>query len=171
LAGAALGRRDVPVQRQALEVWRSALSDRGSRLIDDFSHPTLAAACSLASEGSDVAKALRSYDALLQTNHRVGFAAEIGRRALARAVAGSLGAEGFARELFAEATSYYVSRDLPSYVGGPGRIENTTKAIELKNQLKESTRTLIAKHRLRKVDDDSWTRYVSSAVESLRGGR
>jgi hypothetical protein len=171
LTGAVIGRNDVSVERQALEVWRSAYADRGSRLIDDFSHPTLAVACSLAARSSDVSSALRQYDSLLNADHRVGFAAEVGRRALARAIVGSLGSEGFARELFAEATSYYASRDLCSFVGSPGRVESTTKAIALKNAMKDSARVIVAKHRMGAVSPDSWAKYVTAAVDSLRGGR
>src|SRR5271154_2866961 len=85
---AVLGRKDISIERQIREIWRSASAERGLRLIDDFSSPALATACFLAAQSAHVGDAIGAYDSYLSRDHKAGFATEIARRALARAVAG-----------------------------------------------------------------------------------
>lgn len=165
---AVLGRLDVPVERQTREIWRSASAERGHRLLDEFSSDALAAACGLAAKTTDVHAASRDYDAYLSTNQKAGFAVEIGKRALVRAVASKLGSQGFANELFAEATAYYASRDLPSFVGAFGRIKTPSQSIQLKSQLKAVTRTVVAASGAADPDPMGWASYVQTVISKLR---
>ena len=171
IALAILGRKDVPAARQHQEIWRSVEAERGPTFAEDFSQPTLAVACGLASSTKDVNIALLRYDTHISIEGKSGFALEIARRALARAVSGQQGGGGFVRELFAEATSYYASRDLPSFIGIRGRIETTSKAIALKAELKEITKSVVLQAGPPAIDPEGWTRYVNKVVHGLRGPR
>jgi hypothetical protein len=168
---AVLGRPDIPAERQAREIWLGASADRGSRLLDDLSQSTLAAACQLAQRSTDASAAVREYDSMSQRAGRVGFAIELGKRALARSVANRSSSSGFATELFSEATAYYASRDLASLVASRGRIETTSAAIDLKKQLREITREKIRALGSPKTDPRGWGHFVQEAVSVLRGGR
>lgn len=168
---AVVGRPDIPVERQARELWRAAYADRGPRLEDDFSQRTLAGACELAGTSRNVQVALREYDAANQREHRAGLGVEIGRRALARAIARGTGAAGFAADFFADASSYYASRDLPSFVGAAGRVQNTSSAIELKNAITRVTRDQVSKIAMPRTDAEGWASFVKSALVALRGAR
>jgi hypothetical protein len=171
IALAVLGRNGVPLTRQHQEIWRSVEAERGSHFADEFSQPALATACRLATNAKDVVSTIQRFDNHLSEMRQSGFATEIARRALARTVNARLGSDGFARELFAEATSYYASRDLPSVVGSRGRVETPSQAIALKDQLKDITRALVTSVGPVAVDPDGWTRYVSKVVRGLRGAR
>lgn len=171
MALAVLGRNDVPVSRQHREIWRSVEAERGPRFADDFSHPTLAAACQFAANSEDVRSTLQKYEVYLSREKKSGFAVEIARRALARAINTREGTQGFARELFAEATSYYVSRDLPSFVGSRGRVESPSKAIALKAELKEITRAVVSQAGTPALDPEGWATYVGKVINGLRGPR
>jgi hypothetical protein len=168
---AVVGRPDIPIERQARELWRAAYADRGPRLEDDFSQNTLAIACGLAATSRDVQAALRDYDAANQRERRAGLGVEIGRRALARAIARRTGVAGFAVDFFADACSYYASRDIPSFVGAAGRVQNTSSAIELKNAIAEVTREQVAKIGVPRADAEGWASFVKSALTTLRGAR
>jgi len=168
---AVLGRNGIPPSRQLREIWRSASVDRGPRLLDDFAAPTLAIACKLAQGSGNVHNVLREYESLLAHDRKLGLAAEIGRRALARAVSSREGSQGFATELFAEATSYYVSRDLPSFVGAKGRVETTTAAMALKSAIKGVTKEVVRSVGTPTTDPDGWVSYVKRVITSLEGGR
>jgi hypothetical protein len=171
MALAVLGRPDIPVPRQNREIWRSVQAERGPEAADEFSQPALATACRLAAESSDVRMSLDNYDEHLASNSKSGFAVEIAKRALARAVHSRQGAEGFARELFAEATSYYASRDLPSFVGSKDRVNTTSAAIALKASLKETTREIVRSAGTPAFDPEGWTKYVGGVFRKLRGTR
>lgn len=171
MALAVLGRPDVPVSKQNREIWLSVQAERGSEATDEFSQPALATACRLASESSDVRVSLQTYEEHLASRGKGGFAVEIAKRALVRAVHSKQGAEGFARELFAEATSYYASRDLPSFIGGGDRVNTTTAAIALKASLKETTRLIVQSAGTPAIDPEGWAKYVGSVFRKLRGTR
>jgi len=168
---AILGRTDTPIDRQTREIWRSAGAERGHRLIDEFAGPALAMACSLSSTSEDVRSATQAYDVYLSREHHVGFATEIAKRALCRAVATKEGEQGFASELFAEATSYYASRDLPSFVGARGRVRNVSDAIQLKGRLKELSKRVVENAGTPSSTPDNWARYVASVISNLQGER
>jgi hypothetical protein len=171
MALAVLGRPDIPVPSQNREIWRSVQAERGSEAADEFSQPALAAACRLAAESSDVRTSLHDYEEHLASSSKNGFAVEIAKRALARAVRSQQGAEGFARELFAEATSYYASRDLPSFVGGRDRVKTTSAAIALKSGLKDITRSIVSSAGTPPVDPEGWAKYVGGVFRRLQGTR
>lgn len=168
---AVVGRPDIPVERQVRELWRAAFADRGPRLEDDFSQRTLAIACALAATSRNVHSALREYDAANQREGRAGLGVEIGRRALARAIARGTGAAGFAADFFADASSYYVSRDLPSFIGAPGRVQNTSSAIDLKNAISRVAREQVSKIGTPRAGAEGWSAFVESALLVLRGSR
>ena len=165
---AVLGRIDVPVERQAREIWRSASAERGHRLYHEFSSPALAFACRLAGKSNDVHAAWNDYDNYLSEAQRAGFAFDIGKRALARAISAKEGSQGFANELFAEATAYYASRDLPSFVGAAGRVQTPFQSIQLKTNLKAAARSVVTASGELKTDPDGWAKYVQSVISKLR---
>jgi hypothetical protein len=171
MALAALGRPEVPAPNQNLEIWRSVQAERGPEVADEFSQPALATACRLAKESSEVRASLHAYENHLANQGKSGFAVEIAKRALARAVYSKQGADGFARELFAEATSYYASRDLPSFTGSRGRVNTTTDAIALKSRLKEATRSIVRSAGTPAIDPEGWAKYVAGVFRRLRGAR
>jgi hypothetical protein len=168
---AILGRKDIPIERQIIEIWRSASAERGLMLIDDFSSAAVATACSLAARFVDVRDAVATFDSYLSRDHKAGFAAEIAKRALARAVASKQGIQGFAGELFAEATSYYASRDLPSFIGHDGRIDSPSAAIRLKASMMEQTRISVASSGVPNSSPEEWAIYVQKVISGLRGVR
>jgi hypothetical protein len=165
---AVIGRTDVSAGRQLREVWLAAYGERGTRLVDDFAQSALATACELAVRATDVPTALRVYDATNQDEGRAGLAVELGKRALAKAVSRQSGTSGFAAELFAEATGYYVSRDLASFVASQGRVRTTSEAIRLKDDLRELTRKVVSSAGRPPVDPEGWGRYVQSVIRALR---
>lgn len=168
---AVVGRLDIPVERQARELWRAAYADRGPRLADEFSQRTLAVACELAATTRNVQEALHRYDSASQRERSAGLAVEIGRRALARAVARGTGAAGFAADLFGDASSYYASRDLPSFIGAAGRVKNTSSAIGLKNEITRAARERVSGVGTPRTDAEGWASFVKSALTALRGAR
>ena len=159
----------MAVERQSLEIWRAAAADRGERLLHDLGNPTLAEACALVSRGMSVDGALSAYDEATLHVSDVGLAVDMGRRALVRAVTTNAGGAGFAGELFAEAVSYYAARDLPSFIAAPGRIPNSSAAIDLKENLRSIARQAASGAGEPPVDRRGWNRYVGRVLTALQG--
>ena len=170
LATAILGRPEWTAERQSREIWRAATSDREGRLYGELANPLLVEACRIAEGGQDPISASQYFHERLNENHAAGLALEMAKRALVRAAATGSGASGFASELFAEAASYYVSRDLPSFVGQSGRISTTTEAVHLKDQIRTVARETALRTGPVKADIESWQVYVSRVIAALQGG-
>lgn len=174
LAQAVLGRTAVPVEQQSVELWRAVAGDRGDRLLQDFGSPLLATAAAVAAETRTPVEALRRFDEAVRRERAAGLTLDMGRRALARTVATAGGAAAFGAELFAEAAGYYVSRDLPSYLGAAGRVATATEAVTLK----EGFRT-VARQAARSAageasppsDPQGWRAYVARVVNDLGARR
>ena len=171
LAQAVLGNPDWPVERQSEELWRSALTDRDGQLIEELADPLLASACGIAEERIPPASAVQSFNNTLSEQYTAGLMFDMAKRALARASATGSGSVGFAEELFAEATSYYASRDLPSFVGAEGRVQTATDSINLKENLRSIARETARTAGSIATDPQGWRNYISEVIASLRGER
>ncbi len=93
----------------------------------------------------------------------------MGRRALARCAAQRTDATGFVGELFAEAISYYSSRDLPSYVGAVGRVPTASAAISLKDNLRQTTKEQIRALGSPQLTPTGWRRHITRVLKALQG--
>lgn len=168
-AKAVLGRLDLDTERQSLELWRSALSDRAGRLSAELTDPLIARACEIAEARIPPVRAVQSFDEVLAQQYAAGLTLDMAKRALARASASESGSAGFASELFAETASYYASRDLPSFVGAPGRIQRTSDSIALKEELRNIARSAARTAAPVHPDPDGWRTYVAEVISILRG--
>jgi hypothetical protein len=169
LAHAVLGRPDVDAPTQSQELWRAAQGDQGEALLDGLGSSLLAAACNAAAKAENPSQAMRTFEQSLIEQKAAGIFLDLGMRALAKSVAAKTGEVGFASELFAEATAYYASRDLPSFVAAAGRLSTTSDSIQLKDRLRSIAREAALNVPL-KTDPKGWRAYVSKVLRSLQEG-
>ena len=169
MALAVVGAPDVSPARQSLEIWKAVAADRGESLLRDFSSPALAEACRYVARGLPVNEAIAQFDRSTLREGDTGLALEMGRRALARCAAQRTDATGFVGELFAEAVSYYSSRDLPSFVGAAGRVPTTSAAISLKDNLRQTTKEQIRALGPPQLTPKGWRRHVTKVLKTLQG--
>jgi hypothetical protein len=168
LANAVLGNRNISAVRQSAELWAAALADRDGELSNKLLSPLLAEAAVIANEDElSPSTAIQAYDDLLAEHFEAGLIFDLGRRALVRAASTQSRAPGFLAELFAEVASYYVSRDLPSFVASKGRVATSSEAIELKDQIAEIARTKATREALPE-GAESWQQIVRDVSDSLK---
>ena len=168
MALAILGTQEVSPDRQCMEIWRAVAADRGEKMLRDFSNHALAEACQVAASRLSPQDAVNRFNEVTKYVSDAGLVIDMGRRAIARCAAEHGDAKRFMSELLAEATSYYASRDLPSYVAAPGRIAASTDSIRLKEALRETT-----KHQVESVGEPrlaprQWSRYIEEVLNVLR---
>lgn len=168
IALAVIGTPDINPTRQGLEIWKAVAADRGEKLVSDFTSPALAEACRYVAEGMTVHDALARYDRSTLHESGTGLALEIGRRALARCAAQRTDAATFVGELFAEAVSYYASRDLPSFVARQGRVANTSRSIDLKDKLRQATREQVKALGTPQLTSRGWKSHITKVVRALQ---
>jgi len=169
MALAVVGTPDVGPSRQSIEIWKAVAADRGEKLLADFANPALATACRYVAEGLPVHDALERFDRSTLHESSAGLAIEIGRRALARCTAQRTDAATFVGELFAEAVSYYASRDMPSFVAAEGRVANTSSAIQLKDSLRQTTKDQVRALGSPRLTPREWKSYITRVLKALQG--
>ncbi len=162
-----LGRQDIEPERQALEVWRAAIAERGLALTTELSDAAVLYACSLASTGLRPGDALAAFNSTATELHAAGFGVELAKRALGRVRAADGDRVAFASELFAEATNYYVSRDLCSFVGKAGRLSSVAGLHLLKATLCEITRKKVLAVGVPPLGRSAWRSYVKRVLGAL----
>jgi hypothetical protein len=168
MALAVVGTPDINPTRQGLEIWKAVAADRGEKLVSDFASPALAEACRYVAEGIAVHDALARYDRSTLHESGTGLALEMGRRAMARCAAQRADAATFVGELFAEAVSYYASRDLPSFVAAEGRVANTSSSIDLKDRLRQTTREQVRALGTPRLTPRGWKSHITRVVRALQ---
>lgn len=125
---------DVPVERQSALMWHAAALDRQGGLFHDLTNDAVAAAFQVAVETRDASAAARAFDQLVLNYKYSGLYLQWAKRALVRTARVSGSRTDFVAELLSEVASYYISRDLPSFVGARSRIETMSQALELKDR-------------------------------------
>jgi hypothetical protein len=170
IALAVLGTPETPPDRQCMEIWRAVAADRGEKMLQDFASRPILEACRLASSALSPQDAVARFNAATRYDSDAGLVIDMGRRALARCAAEHGGATQFVSQLFAEAVSYYASRDLPSYVAAPGRITNSSDSIALKDSLRRITRKQVESVGPAPVGPKQWRRYIAEVLKILQSG-
>jgi hypothetical protein len=171
---AILANKQVPLERQFSEIWRAALGDRDSALRHELSAPEIQAAATIAGTSGSPITAASEFEKSLESLDSGSIAVEFAKRSLIRATAQASGVVGFGADLFAEAISYVIARDLPSYVGASGRIETSGESISLKEAAKESARSA-AMSVANSLQPDSlltqkgWSKFVLQTSRLLAG--
>jgi hypothetical protein len=162
-----LGSHDVPVGTQFRELWKAVVAERKEPLLKQLGGPLMAEAYSLAGSQEPVTHVLGRFDSLARSSSEFGLEIDLGREALARSLITGSGSTGFVKALFSEVLSYYVSRDLPSYVGAPGRVATTSEAIKLKSALARSAEDAVGRLELNVERPSSWRRLVRHAMSQM----
>jgi hypothetical protein len=163
---AVLGRTDIDDSRQNQELWKAALADRGGALLKELSQPTIAHLCEVAGKIADPLAALSKYEHVVSESGKASLVLDMAKRAFIRSASNQSGSPGFASELFSEVISYYVSRDLPSFIGKEGRIASPMEAIKLKRSLRDKVKTQATAESL-KTDLKGWKEYVKNFTDRI----
>jgi hypothetical protein len=164
---AALGNQSVRPARQLAEVWRAAVAQRGQSLVEALAHPALPAVLDAAiTQRERPEAAFDAFEAARTAAQAYGLQFDLARRAAMRAAARGLDLNHAAAEFFAEVTDYFVSRDLPSFVGAPGRVRDVAESESLRSTLRELARSTSIE-RARISGPEGWRRFVESAIQRL----
>jgi len=165
------GYRDpkVSIDRVTSEVWRAALNQESGDIERLLSQPVVARIGALASGSvSRVDLAKRSAAEIAKGKHS-SLATDIARRAAVQVAGAGNWAEVFAPRLFAEATTYLVSRDLPGFVG-LGRVRTVAESMSFRQSVANRAAQIVASvPRPGKMTERTWPEYVRNVVLHLRG--
>lgn len=165
------GYRDasIPIARVASEVWRAALNQESGNIAQLIAQPIVAHLGDLAARAQSAADISKSAAFAIVQSKQSSLATDIARRAAVQCISASDRFATYTEQLFAEATTYLVSRDLPGFVGN-GRAKTVADSLELKAALAKHVVGLAREvDRPASADERAWAKYVNTVVQHLRG--
>jgi hypothetical protein len=159
----------IPAARVAAEVWRAALNQERGNIAQLLAQPVVARLGALAFKAESAIDLSRKTAFELAQSKQSSLGTELSRRAAIQCLHARDRVGGFAAGVFAEATAYLVSRDLPGFVGS-GRARTVADSLEFKaaliNHVAGVARSVEAP---RSLDDPSgWKRHVEVIIDRLR---
>jgi hypothetical protein len=127
---------NISVERTALEIWRAA-SKQDNSLIEQLGSSTVAACVEAANERPTPETAARTIEEIsrLKQNTVVG---EFAKRMLMVKASGGAPGDTPIAALFRQLTDYYVSRDVPGFIGANFRCKTISELRHFKQQIADA---------------------------------
>lgn len=163
----------ISTERAVQELWRAATHRTEGDLVKALASAVIARCGELAATESSRENAVRDASLLVAFSGEASLASDIAQRALIKAFrspADRLAA--FSANLFAEASDYLVSRDLPGFVGQSDHIGTPRQAIEFKAAIRDTVLTTvqrIPRPVAGRLEGD-WAAYVRRVAAALKSG-
>ncbi|MBX3150298.1 hypothetical protein KF728_09140 [Candidatus Obscuribacterales bacterium] len=159
----------IGVERAVTEIWRAATGE-ATNLATQLASPIVARIEQIASTSGSPTEIAMRVEMEIASSGSANFACEVARLAAIKTAQAPVESRQtlFREKLFAEASSYFVSRDISGFVGQNFRNQNVSEMVEFKQKAMESTTVSVRKssEQLKKA---SWSEYVAGIVDDLRG--
>ena len=165
------GYRDpaIPIERVASEIWRAALNQETGNIAQLIGQPVIASLGDLAARAQTAADVSRSTALAIARSKQSSLGTDIARRAAIQCIGSADRFAAYTERVFAEATAYLISRDLPGFVG-MGRVRNVSDSMELKTAVVSHVTSVVrGVQRPTSPDPRSWSTFVNTVTQRLRG--
>jgi hypothetical protein len=160
---------DVPIDLALRDIWRAADNQPEGNLFAQLADPVIGALAAVAATATSPMEASSEVGRLIVDQNAASLAADIARRAVMQS-AGRENAQALVVErLFAEATNYLVSRDIPGHIRPGGRLETVADARAFKQDAMSTTADAVRRAAPPpSFEGDAWSRFVSTVVRSIQ---
>ena len=163
---------DFPIERALREVWQAASNQEQGDLIAQLAEPTIGSLVSVAARSISPADASRAVGDYIADNLGASLAADIATRAVIQSAGRPDAQSFFVQRLFAEATDYLVSRDLPGHISPGSRLGSISAARAFKQDMMRTTASTVQQTPLpSSFEDSQWTTFVNTVVGAIRRRR
>lgn len=160
----------IPVEQAIRILWRAASNQNEANLANQLARPEIGTLADFAASGTP-AEVSRNVTNYISHNKVASLAGDIAKRAAMQCAGKENARELFSQRLFAEATSYLVSRDLPGYVGRGGRFPTAADAQRFTRSMMETTSSVVRQALGAGREASGWESFAASVVGTLRRRR
>jgi len=164
---------DITVQRTVQEIWRaSANDDKG--LANNLGTPIIAQCIDVVRNAQSANDAVQQVNRLIAISGQASLAADIAQRAAVLSFGEDDKTRSFVRSVFAEASNYLISRDIPGYVGVGGKLNTVQDATSLKISIMREVASKVdsVPFSSRNISKPkTWNAFVNNIVNILIGGK
>jgi hypothetical protein len=160
---------NVPAERALMEVWRAADNQPEGSLPRLLAEPIIGSLAAVAGAAVSVEEAARAAGRLVATSKASSLAVDIARRAVVQSVGRPDAVETFVAKVFAEATNYLVSRDLPGQIRPSGRIENVADSMAFRQEVMSGAEAVARRFAAATPPTpQAWPAYAAALVAELK---
>lgn len=159
---------NIPVKRVVQEIWRAAKQSLQSQLLSTLGSPLIYELAELAAKSEGAAQAYAASVATISKSKQASLFTEIAKRAIIQSVAAEDKMAAFNANLFAEATDYFVSRDISGHLGST-RLGSLDSVIDLKAKIKLRVREIVSSQEATSRNTDEWLTFVNQCIDKLSG--
>jgi hypothetical protein len=162
----------IGVEAALGQIWRAASNPTEMNLAALIADPVIGSFARLAESASSPAQAYDEATRFVSDNKVASLASDLATRAVLQC-AGRPDAPAHYRErLFAEATNYLVSRDLPGYVSPGSKLANVADARRFVQDITSAATAAVRNTPPPATADRAeWPRYVARVIRAMRGRR
>lgn len=159
----------MPVDQALREIWRAASNTTETNLASFLAQADIHAFADLAARVSSHAEAFQETSRFISDQKVASLVADIARRAVIQSAGVDNPRQQFFQRLFAEATNYLVSRDLPGHIRPGGKIENVTDARRFTQAMMDTAADAVRRTpQPDTVGRDTWPGFVRAVVQTIR---
>lgn len=161
-----------PVERVLQEVWRAATNQAEGNLAAQLAAPIISRLRDIVVQGATAAQVANAVNREIAQSRQASLGVEIARRAALQCVEAENPAQTFGERVFAEASNYLVSRDLPGFVGLDFRNRTVADSFQFKQSVADAAaRTVRELGTPQATTVEAWREYTRAAVEGLKRSR
>lgn len=170
---AAYQNSEVSIQRTVQEIWRASAND-DMGLANSLGNKIVAQCVEIVQNAQSPAEAAQQVRRLVALSGSASLVADIAQRAAVLSFGDKNRVENFVRSVFAEASNYLISRDLPGFVGISGRLKTVQDATSFKSSLLAEVTshvTAVPRPVENLSDHQAWNGFVENVVRRLIEGK
>lgn len=163
---------NLPIDAALREVWRAASNETETNLTSFLAQPELRAFADLAARVATPSEAFQETSRFIADQKIASLSADIARRAVIQSAGAENPRQYFVERLFAEATNYLVSRDLPGHIRPGGKIQNVSDARQFTQAMMDTAADAVRQTPAPQTfEGNGWPSYVRSIVQTIRRRR
>lgn len=161
----------IAIDQALREVWRAASNPNEVNLTSLLTEPVVASFADVAARSASPAQAFEEMTRVISDSKVSSLATDIAKRAVIQSAGRENPAQVYTERLFAEATNYLVSRDLPGHVTPGSRLQNVGDARRFTQQIMETAVDAVRRTGTPRSLMDDWSGFVNSVVSTIRRRR
>lgn len=151
------------------EIWRAAGNQPEGDLAAQLAQPVIGDLASFAIRISSPADAAEEISTFVADNQVASLATDIARRAAMQSAGKEGASEMFMQRLFAEATNYLVSRDIPGHIAPTSRLQSISDVRAFKQQVMDAAATVVRNTpQPTSLQGDDWQHYVTTVIGTIK---
>jgi hypothetical protein len=161
--------QSFPIERVLQEIWRAA-SDQEANFSAMLAEPIVSRLRDIALKAQSPVEAAAKAGRAIAESKQTSLVADIALRAAVQATSSTNRAQTYSERVFAEASNYLISRDLPGFVGKVGRNSTVADSSQFKASVLQA-----ASEAVRQVGVPSastpkaWQKHTVAVLNRLRG--